>query len=119
MQPQGTSCKKGDIFMADLPKDEGSLQYGTRPVLVISNNYADSHSPVITIIPLTSRLQKKPLPTHVAISAHRCGLEKYSIVLAEQIMSINKKHLKRKVGSISETVYEERVKKAVIIQLSL
>lgn len=58
MQPQGTSCKKGDIFMADLPKDEGSLQYGTRPVLVISNNYADSHSPVITIIPLTSRLQK-------------------------------------------------------------
>ena len=51
MQPQGTSCKKGDIFMADLPKDEGSLQYGTRPVLVISNNYADSHSPFITIIP--------------------------------------------------------------------
>lgn len=60
MKPQGTSCKKGDIFMADLPKDaEGSLQYGTRPVLVISNNQADFHPPVTTIIPLTIHTHKK------------------------------------------------------------
>ena len=119
-QTDNTYCKNGDIFMADLPEDrEGSLQSGIRPVLVISNNLANFHSPVITIIPLTSRTHKKPLPTHVVINERGFGLEKRSVVLAEQIMSINKKQLKRKIGSISATAYVEKVKKAISIQLSL
>ncbi len=76
--------------MADLPKDaEGSLQYGTRPVLVISNNQADFHPSVTTIIPLTIHThKKKPLPTHVAIS--RCGLEKKTINYTRGTDYVNK-----------------------------
>lgn len=82
--------KNGDIYMAELPDDEGgSLQSGTRPVIIVSNNLANKHSPVVTVIPLTSQLSKKKLPTHTIVD--ECGLDKKSIVLAEQIMSINKK----------------------------
>lgn len=96
-QTDNTYCRNGDIFMTDLPDDmEGSLQSGSRPVLVISNNVANHHSPIITIIPLTSRTNKRPLPTHVVINGHKCGLKKQSVVLAEQIMSINKRQLKKK-----------------------
>lgn len=111
-QTDNKSCRNGDIFMADLPDDtEGSLQSGSRPVLVISNNLANLYSSVVTIIPLTSCTHKKPLPTHVVISERRCGLEKQSVVPAEQIMSINKKQLKKKIGSILATSYEKKVKK--------
>lgn len=111
-------CRNGDIFMAELAEqDEGSLQTGSRPVLIISNNKANQHSPVITVIPLTSRLGKNRLPTHVLIQ--RCGLPKPSIALAEQITSINKSRLKEKMGSIHQTVYADRVRQAIGIQLDL
>lgn len=117
-QTDNPSCKNGDIFMADLPIDtEGSLQSGIRPVVIVSNNLANRHSPVITILPMTSQMSKKKLPTHITIED--CGLKIKSIVLAEQIMSINKKSLIRKMGSITETVYEPKIKRAIEIQLSL
>lgn len=116
--PENIAVKKGDIYMAALPDDtDGSLQSGTRPVIIVSNNLANKHSPVITVIPMTAQISKKKLPTHAVIE--NCGLEKKSIVLAEQIMSINKKSLGRKMGSIAETVYESEVKKAMRVQLSL
>lgn len=111
-------CRYGDIFWADLEGEAGSsMQTGGRPVLVISNNKANQHSPVITVIPITSKMCKAELPTHVLIK--ECGLKKPSIVLAEQITSINKDRLERKMGSIQHTVYVGMVKKAIGIQLCL
>lgn len=111
-------CRYGDIFWADLEGEAGSsMQAGERPVLVISNNKANEYSPVITIIPITSKMCKAELPTHVLIK--ECGLKKPSIVLAEQITSINKDRLERKIGSIQHTAYVGLVKKAIGIQLCL
>lgn len=111
-------CRYGDIFWVELGRGiDGSLQAGARPVLVVSNDKANEHSPVITIIPITSRMGKKKLPTHVLIK--ECGLEKPSVALAEQITSINKDRLDRKIGSIKQTVYVRLVKKAIEIQLNL
>lgn len=77
-------CRRGDIYIARLDKDaEGSLQSGNRPVLVVSNDMANKHSPVITVVPITSQMGKRKLPTHVRIED--CGLPKPSIVLGEQI----------------------------------
>lgn len=111
-------CRKGDIFWAELGENaEGSLQAGARPVLVVSNDKANEFSPVITVIPITSKMVKAKLPTHVLIEA--CGLKKPSIALAEQITSINKDRLDRKIGSIQRTVYAGLVRKAIQIQLNL
>lgn len=111
-------CRRMDIFMAELREDsEGSLQSGTRPVLIVSNEKANQFSPIITIVPLTSNTKKRNLPTHVRIE--QCGLECPSIALAEQIASINKNQLRRKMGSIRTTIYERRVNQAIGIQLSL
>lgn len=117
-------CEYGDIYIAELGMDskgilqsEGSLQNGVRPIIVISNNKANRYSPVISIIPMTTSKKKRNLPTHVFIKD--CGLSCPSIVLAEQITSLNQSRLKRKIGSIRGTVYEEKVKKAIGIQLNL
>lgn len=110
-------CKYGDIYIAELDTDvEGSLQSGTRPIIVISNNKANQYSPVISVIPLTTK-RKRHLPTHVLIKD--CGLPRPSVVLAEQITALNQSRLQRKVGSIQGTVYEKQVKKAIEIQLNL
>lgn len=110
---------RGDIFMARLSADEdgGSIQEGRRPILIISNDLANKHSPVVTIVPITSKLRKKQLPTHVLIEG--CGTVKKSIVLAGQIMSLNKSRLGKRMGSIKETVYESQVDKAIKIQLNV
>lgn len=111
-------CRNGDIFIAVLEEDsEGSLQSGIRPVLIVSNDKANKFSPVITIVPITSKREKRNLPTHVLIE--KCGLSCPSVVLAEQITSINKSRLSYKMGSIRETVYEKRVRRAIEIQLNL
>lgn len=118
MQANKIYCKNGDIYMADLPDDEkGSLQSGIRPVVVVSNDKANQYSPVITILPMTSNLAKRRLPTHVTIEA--CGLGTKSLVLAEQITTINKTNLRRRIGSIKATAYETELRRAMAIQLDL
>lgn len=117
METNKTICKQGDIFMAKLPTDKkGSLQSGIRPVVVVSNNNANRFSPVITIIPMTSATKKK-IPTHITVED--CGLEMKSIILAEQIMSINKTSLGKKIGSLKKTIYEAQLKKALQTQLGI
>lgn len=111
-------CRKGDIYMTQLDiQTEGSLQGGRRPVIVISNDAANRFSPVITVIPVTSRTEKKRLPTHVYI--RDCGLDRPCIALAEQITSIDKSRLKRWMGNIHKTDYETQIKKAIEVQLAL
>ena len=112
-------CRNGDIFMAKLEEDVdgGSLQSGLRPVLIVSNDMANKFSPVITILPITSKMGKKNLPTHVRLKG--CGMVRQSIILAEQITSINKSRLIRYIGSIKKTEYEGKVKQAIGVQLNL
>ncbi len=111
-------CRTGDIYLAKLDDDdEGSLQSGTRPVLVVSNNKANRFSPVITIVPLTGNTGKRKQPTHVIISG--CGLAGPNTALAEQITALNQTRLLKKIGSIRETVYERQIKEAIRVQLSM
>lgn len=114
-----TECRRGDIYMAALDTDRfcESIQEGTRPVLVVSNDRCNANSPVITAVPFTSRRRKKRLPTHVIVLG--CGLPKPSVALAEQIMTLNKGRLERRMGSIRDTAYEAEVDKAIKIQLSV
>lgn len=111
-------CKRGELYMVRLSADEdGSLQEGIRPILIISNDKCNEHSPVISVVPLTTKMNKHRLPTHVLIEG--CGLKRKSLVLAEQIISINKTKLERYIGSIKESVYEKRVDQAIRIQLNV
>jgi mRNA-degrading endonuclease toxin of MazEF toxin-antitoxin module len=108
----------GDICMAVLKETPGScIQSGVRPVLIVSNDKANRFSPVITVIPLTGRLDKKDMPTHVYL--RNCGLARTSIALAEQITAIDRIRLKERIGSIRKTVYEEQIREAVKVQLNL
>lgn len=112
------NIQRGDIFMAQLGEQpDGSVQAGYRPVIVCSNNMANRYSTVITVIPLTSR-RKKNLPTHTCLEGY--GLpQKFSIALCEQILSLNKFRLQKRIGTIRNTIYEEQIKKAIAIQLDL
>lgn len=111
-------CRNGDIYITQLAeRTEGSLQSGMRPAIVISNDKANEFSSIITIVPVTGSIEKKRLPTHVYIKG--CGLSRPSIAMAEQITSIDKSRLRKRIGSIKKTKYEKRVKKAIEIQLDL
>lgn len=88
-----------EIWQASLPIDKGShVQGGSRPVVVVSNNMANAHSPVITVVPLTSNTRKNHLPTHVLLV--ESGLPVISLALCEQILTIDKSRLTRRIGLI-------------------
>lgn len=96
-------CRNGDIYITRLDmQPEGSLQAGIRPVIVISNDMANKFSPVVTVIPVTSKVKKKKLPTHVHLND--CGLDGPCTAMAEQITSIDKDRLGKWIGSIKNTV---------------
>ena len=93
--------KRGDIFYADLSPVVGSEQGGVRPVLVVQNEIGNKYSPTVIIAAITSQMNKVKLPTHVEVSAE-FGLPKNSVVLLEQIRTIDKKRLREKVGFTDE-----------------
>ena len=93
--------KRGDIFYADLSPVVGSEQGGVRPVLVVQNDIGNKYSPTVIIAAITSQMNKVKLPTHVEVSAE-FGLPKNSVVLLEQIITIDKKRLREKVGFTDE-----------------
>lgn len=109
--------KLGDIFYANLNPTIGSEQDGVRPVLVVQNNKGNRFSPTIVIIPITSNLSKSHLPTHVILKNTK-GLERESIALIEQIRTLDKKRLIRKITSVSNEDLE-RVKDAIKKNLSI
>lgn len=94
--------KKGDIFFADLSPVIGSEQGGLRPVLVIQNDVGNKYSPTVIVAAITSQINKAKLPTHVEIGALGNGLSKNSVVLLEQLRTIDKKRLKEKIGHVDE-----------------
>ena len=94
---------RGTIIMVDLPLGNGSVQGGTRPAVVISNDKGNKFSPVLIVVPLTSRMDKKFMPTHHTIEPSMInGLSKTSIVLAEQIITVGKDMVRNIVGTLEE-----------------
>ncbi|NLW40853.1 MAG: type II toxin-antitoxin system PemK/MazF family toxin [Tissierellia bacterium] len=96
------NVKRGDVFYADLSPVVGSEQGGIRPVLVIQNDIGNKYSPTIIVAAITSQINKAKLPTHVEISAPEYGLPKDSVVLLEQVRTIDKKRLKEKIGRFND-----------------
>lgn len=95
--------KRGDIFFADLSPVIGSEQGGIRPVLVIQNNLGNYFSPTIIVAAITAKLAKPKLPTHIGIPANGTGIERDSVILLEQIRTIDKCRLKEKVCHLDPT----------------
>ena len=94
--------KRGDIFYADLSPVVGSEQGGIRPVLVVQNDVGNKYSPTIIVAAVTSRINKAKLPTHVEIDAVNNGLTKDSVVLLEQLRTIDKRRLKERIGTLAQ-----------------
>ena len=92
--------KRGEVFYADLSPVIGSEQGGTRPVVIVQNDVGNKHSPTVIAAAITSKQYKNSLPTHIAIKGASCGLAVDSVVLLEQIRTIDKKRLKEKTGCL-------------------
>ncbi len=110
--------KRGEIYYADLSPVVGSEQGGIRPVLIVQNDIGNRHSPTVIAAAITSRLDKAKLPTHISLHADSCGLSKDSIVLLEQIRTIDKRRLKDRMGSIDRESMN-RVDNALSISFGL
>ncbi len=96
------SIRRGDIYYADLSPVVGSEQGGVRPVLVIQNDTGNRHSPTIIAAAITSQMNKAKLPTHIELIGTDCGLTKDSVVLLEQIRTLDKRRLREKMGRLDE-----------------
>lgn len=110
--------KRGDLFYADLSPVVGSEQGGIRPVLVVQNDVGNKYSPTIIAAAVTSQINKAKMPTHIEISAETYGLVKDSVILMEQIRTIDKKRLKEKIGHADEELMQ-RVNKALSVSFAL
>ena len=109
---------RGDIYYADLSPVVGSEQGGVRPVLVVQSNVGNKYSPTVIIAAITSQLTKAKLPTHIELSKEKYHLVKDSVVLLEQIRTLDKRRLKEKVGRVDESVMRE-VDIAIMISLGI
>ena len=89
--------KRGDIYYADLSPVVGSEQGGVRPVLIVQNDIGNRYSPTVIAAAITSQTEKAKLPTHIELHSHSCGLSKDSVVLLEQIRTIDKRRLREKI----------------------
>lgn len=96
------NIKRGEIYYADLSPVVGSEQGGMRPVLIVQNDVGNRYSPTVIAAAITSQREKSKLPTHIELESRSCGLSKDSIVLLEQIRTIDKKRLKERMGRIDD-----------------
>ena len=110
--------KRGDIFYADLSPVIGSEQGGIRPVIIIQNDIGNKYSPTVIVAAITSQINKAKLPTHVEISSEEYGLNRDSVVLLEQIRTLDKKRLKEKIGHMKEADMK-KLYKSLLISISL
>ena len=110
--------KRGDIYYADLRPVVGSEQGGVRPVLIIQNDAGNRHSPTVICAAITSRMNKAKLPTHVELSAAECDISKDSVILLEQIRTIDKQRLKEKICHIDGEL-QRKVDCALMVSLEL
>lgn len=110
--------KRGDIFYADLSPVVGSEQGGTRPVLIVQNNMGNKHSPTVIAAAITSQMNKARLPTHIELVGPTVGLTKNSVVLLEQIRTIDKKRLKEHMGRLDDEMMN-KVDDAIAVSFGL
>ncbi len=110
--------KRGDIYYADLSPVVGSEQGGIRPVLIIQNDVGNRYSPTVICAAITSRMNKAKLPTHIEIDARRCQIMKDSVILLEQIRTIDKQRLKDLIGHLDKERMK-RVDEAIRVSLAL
>ncbi len=108
--------KRGDVYFADLSPVVGSEQGGVRPVLVIQNDIGNRFSPTVIVAAITAQIQKAKLPTHVEIDAKRYGFERDSVILLEQIRTIDKQRLTDKITHLDDEMME-KVDEALQISL--
>ena len=108
--------KRGELYYADLSPVIGSEQGGVRPVLVVQNDVGNKYSPTVIAAAITSQINKAKLPTHIELSAIDYGLSKDSVVLLEQIRTLDKKRLKERIGELPLSTME-RVNTALLISL--
>ena len=112
------TVKRGDIYYADLSPVVGSEQGGIRPVLIIQNDVGNKYSPTVIAAAITSRIDKAKMPTHIELSANEYGLNKDSVILLEQIRTIDKRRLREKIGRIDGAMMN-RVNSALSVSFGL
>ena len=110
--------KRGEIYYADLSPVVGSEQGGLRPVLIVQNDVGNKFSPTVIAAAITSQRDKTNLPTHIEVNANECGLTKNSIVLLEQVRTLDKRRLKGKMGQLDDSDMF-RVNKALSVSFGL
>ena len=110
--------RRGDVYYADLRPVIGSEQGGIRPVLIVQNDVGNRHSPTVICAAITSKMNKAKLPTHIELDSHRYEMVRDSVVLLEQLRTIDKKRLKDKVCPLDQDVME-KVNRGLLISLAL
>ena len=110
--------RRGDIYYADLRPVVGSEQGGVRPVLIIQNDVGNKHSPTVICAAITSKMNKAKLPTHVELNTRRCDMVKDSVILLEQLRTIDKQRLRERICHIDDELLE-RVYRALMVSLEL
>ena len=111
--------KRGDMFYADLSPVIGSEQGGIRPVLIIQNDTGNKYSPTVIAAAITSQTGKNKLPTHIELAVENSGLKADSVVLAEQIRTIDKSRLKEKIGHIDDNHIMSQINSALGVSFGL
>lgn len=109
---------RGEIYFAELNPVQGSEQGGTRPVLIIQNDVGNTYSPTTIVLAITSQINKARLPTHVEIPAKESGLQRDSVILAEQMRTIDKSRLRQKVTRLTEDTMH-RIENAMAVSIGL
>ena len=112
------NIKRGDIYYADLSPVVGSEQGGVRPVLIVQNDVGNRYSPTVIAAAITSKMGKTRLPTHIDIYAREVGLAKDSVILLEQVRTLDKRRLREKMGHLEENVMQ-RVNEAISVSFGL
>ena len=108
--------RRGELYYADLSPVVGSEQGGVRPVLVVQNDVGNKYSPTVIAAAVTSKMTKAKLPTHIEIAGRSCGLQKESVILLEQIRTLDKRRLKERIGSLPLSTMQ-KVDGALLISL--
>ncbi|MGX7051780.1 type II toxin-antitoxin system PemK/MazF family toxin [Leuconostoc palmae] len=120
MKEEYQDVMRGDVFYADLKQGIGSEQSGVRPVLIIQNDVGNANSPTTIIASITSQISKPKLPTHVLLPAHMGGIKKDSVILTEQVRTIDKRRLRDKIAHIpSDTKQMQQVAQALKISFGI
>ena len=109
--------KRGEIYYADLSPVVGSEQGGIRPILIVQNDIGNKYSPTVIVAAITSQINKARLPTHIERKSGDFGLQKDSVILLEQLRTLDKKRLKEKVGEIEDDMVIKRVNDALLVSL--